>query len=88
MDMPYMFTTPTVMQTPYGAIGAGEAGHEIMYGKQALMRDIANASSANNATLVNAFYRAMVAALKTADITVDISGREFKRVLREAGVKS
>lgn len=88
MDMPYMFTTPTVMQTPYGAIGAGEAGHEIMYGKQALMRDIANASSANNANLVNAFYRAMVAALKTADITVDISGREFKRVLREAGVKS
>ena len=88
MDMPYMFTSPTVMQTPYGAIGAGEAGHEIMYGKQALMRDIANASSANNATLVNAFYRAMVAALKTADLTVDINGREFKRVLREAGVKS
>jgi len=88
MDMPYMFTTPTVMQTPYGAIGAGEAGHEIMYGKQALMRDIANASSANNANLVNAFYRAMVAALKTADLTVDINGREFKRVLREAGVKS
>jgi phage-related minor tail protein len=88
MVMPYMFTTPTVMQTPYGAVGAGEAGHEIMYGKQALMRDIANASSANNANLVNALYRAMVAALKTADITVDISGREFKRVLREAGVKS
>ena len=87
MDMPYMFTTPTVMQTPYGAIGAGEAGHEIMYGKQALMRDIAQASAANNSTLVNAFYRAMVAALKTADITVDISGREFKRTLREVGVK-
>ena len=87
MDMPYMFTTPTVMQTPYGAIGAGEAGHEIMYGKQALMRDIANASAANNANLINGFYNAMVAALKTADFTVDINGREFNRVLREAGVK-
>ena len=88
MNTPFMFTKPTVMQTPYGMIGAGEAGNEIMYGKQSLMRDISNASAANNANLVNAFYRAMVAALKTADITVDISGREFKRVLREAGVKS
>ena len=86
MNMPYMFTNPTVMQTPYGAIGAGEAGHEIMYGKQALMRDIAEASAANNTNLINGFYRAMVAALKTADFTVDINGREFKRSLREAGV--
>lgn len=88
MNMPYMFTNPTIMQTPYGMIGAGEAGHEIMYGKQSLMRDISNASAANNATLVNAFYRAMVAALKTADLTVDINGREFKRALREVGVKA
>lgn len=88
MNQPFMFTSPTVMATPYGAIGAGEAGHEIMYGKQSLMRDISNASAANNATLVNAFYRAMVAALKTADLTVDINGREFKRALREVGVKA
>ena len=86
MNMPYMFTNPTVMQTPYGTIGAGEAGHEVMYGKQALMRDIAEASAANNTNLINGFYRAMVAALKTADFTVDINGREFKRSLREAGV--
>jgi len=86
MDTPYLFTSPTVMQTPYGAIGAGEAGHEVMYGKQALMRDIAEASAANNTNLINGFYRAMVAALKTADFTVDINGREFKRSLREAGV--
>ena len=52
------------------------------------MRDIANASAANNANLINGFYNAMVAALKTADFTVDINGREFNRVLREAGVKS
>ena len=88
MNTPFMFTKPTVMQTPYGMIGAGEAGNEIMYGKQSLMRDISNASAANNATLVNAFYRAMVAALKTADLTVDINGREFKRALREVGVKA
>ena len=88
MNQPFMFTKPTVMATPYGAIGAGEAGHEIMYGKQALMRDIANASAANNANLIDGFYRAMVAALKTADFTVDINGREFKRAIREVGVKA
>ena len=87
MDMPYLFTNPTVMQTPYGTIGAGEAGHEIMYGRDNLMRDITEANAVNNASLVNGFYHAMVAALKSADITVDISGREFGRILREAGVK-
>lgn len=85
--MPYLFTNPTVMQTPYGTIGAGEAGHEIMYGRDNLMRDITEANAVNNASLVNGFYHAMVAALKSADITVDISGREFGRILREAGVK-
>ncbi len=37
MDDPYMFGSPTLF-------GAGEAGDEILYGRQALMRDIAKAS--------------------------------------------
>lgn len=85
MEMPYLFTNPTIMQTPYGYVGAGEAGHEIMYGKEALMRDITQANAINNDALINGFYVAMVSALKSADIRVDISGREFGRILREAG---
>lgn len=36
MDQPYMFTRPTLF-------GAGEAGDEVMYGRDNLMRDIRNA---------------------------------------------
>ena len=85
MHSPYMFTTPTVMQTPYGAIGAGEAGHEFMYGEHALMRDIATVTSANNASLIDGMYVAFVAALKSANLTVQIGNREFTRILREVG---
>lgn len=84
MDNPYLFTAPTVMQTPYGMMGAGEAGAEIMYGKQALMRDISTAVTANNSSLVDGMYVAMSAALKNADITVSIGRREFARLVREA----
>ena len=78
METPYMFTTPTV-------VGAGEAGHEIMYGQQALLRDIATATASNNAALVDGMYVAFTAALKSANLTVQISNREFGRILREAG---
>ena len=83
MNTPYMFTSPTVMQTPYGAIGAGEAGHEFMYGYSALMRDITAANAANNGTLIDGFYDAMVAALRTANLTVQIGRREFGRIVKE-----
>lgn len=46
MDEPYMFTRPTVI----GNRGFGEAGNEIVYGRDALMRDIREASG-NNATI-------------------------------------
>ena len=85
MKQPYMFTNPTVMQTPYGMIGAGEAGNEIMYGQKALMEDITAATAANNELLVNGMYEAMKAALRSADLKVQIGSREFGRVLREAG---
>lgn len=86
MNQPYVFTQPTVMQTPYGYIGAGEAGKEIMYGYDSLMRDITAANAANNSALERGVYNAMVAALQTGDFTIQIGNREFGRILREAGV--
>ena len=85
MNQPYVFTQPTVMQTPYGYIGAGEAGKEIMYGYDSLMRDITAANAANNSALERGVYNAMVAALQTGDFTIQIGNREFARILREAG---
>ena len=41
VNQPYLFTAPTIM--PAGAIGAGEASREIMYGKDSLMNDIRSA---------------------------------------------
>lgn len=41
VNQPYLFTSPTIM--PAGAIGAGEASREIMYGKDSLMSDIRSA---------------------------------------------
>lgn len=83
MNNPYVFSTPTVMQTPYGMMGAGEAGAEVMYGKQSLMNDISTAVKANNANLTDAVYVAMSAALKEADLTINIGRREFGRIVRE-----
>ena len=85
MGNPYLFTQPTIMQTPYGNIGAGEAGAEIMYGRDNLMRDIAAAQASNNSALEQGVYNAMVAALQTGDFTIQIGNREFGRILREAG---
>ena len=78
MGNPYLFTSPTV-------IGAGEAGAEVMYGKNNLMRDIATATAANNEQLIDGFYNAMVEALKETNLTVQIGRREFGRIVREVG---
>jgi phage-related minor tail protein len=84
MNQPYYFSTPTVMQTPYGLLGAGEAGGEFMYGKNSLMNDIQNATAANNESLIEGMYVAFTAALQQADIRVEINEREFGRIVREA----
>lgn len=52
MDDPYMFSKPTL-------IGAGEAGDEIMYGRQNLMRDIkAAVGTGTGDTVINLNYTA------------------------------
>jgi Flp pilus assembly pilin Flp len=86
MNQPYYFSSPTVMQTPYGMLGAGEAGGEFMYGKNSLMNDIQNATAANNESLIDGMYAAFVAALQQADIRVEINEREFGRIVREARI--
>ena len=78
MNNPYLFTTPTLF-------GAGEAGAEVMYGKNNLMKDIATATAANNEQLIDGFYNAMVEALKDTNLTVQIGRREFGRIVREVG---
>lgn len=80
MGTPYLFTSPTLF-----GFGAGEAGAEVMYGKNNLMRDIATATAANNEQLVDGFYSAMVEALKETNLTVQIGRREFGRIVREVG---
>lgn len=80
MNSPYLFTSPTLF-----GFGAGEAGAEVMYGKDNLMRDIAMATAANNEQLIDGFYSAMVEALKETNLTVQIGRREFGRIVREVG---
>ena len=77
MTNPYLFTQPTI-------VGAGEAGAEVMYGRNSLMRDIAQATAANNDSLIEGMYLAMSQALRQADLTVEINEREFGRIVREA----
>ena len=77
MNNPYLFTQPTI-------VGAGEAGAEVMYGRDNLMRDIATATAANNESLIDGIYVAFSTALRQADLTVEINEREFGRILREA----
>ena len=57
MDTPYMFTKPTLFDVnPWTgeAKGAGEAGDELMYGKDSLMNDIATAVATQNNIIVDA----------------------------------
>lgn len=77
MNNPYLFTQPTI-------VGAGEAGAEVMYGRDSLMRDITQATAANNDSLIEGMYLAMSQALRQADLTVEINEREFGRIVREA----
>lgn len=72
-------------------IGVGEEGPEAVIPLsenrlKPLTDAIAEAEAKNNERLLNGMYQVFVMALRDADFTVNISGREFNRILREAGV--
>ena len=57
MDDPFMFTQPTLFDVnpvTGTAKGAGEAGDEIMYGRQNLMNDIGEVMNSQNNSVVDA----------------------------------
>lgn len=69
MDNPYMFSNATLF-------GAGETGDEMLYGRQALMRDIAEASGGgmNYAALATAIVDALTGV--DASIVLNVDGRK------------
>ena len=69
MDNPYMFSNATLF-------GAGETGDEMLYGRQALMRDIAEASGGgmNYAALATAIVDALTGV--DASIILNVDGRK------------
>lgn len=68
MQNPYMFSNATLF-------GAGEAGDEILYGRSALMRDIASASGINYDMMANAIVSAL--AQTNGNIVLYIDGKQM-----------
>ena len=71
-------------------IGVGEAGPEAVVPLsenrlRPLTDAIAEANARNNEQLLNGMYKVFSMALESANLSVNISGREFNRILREAG---
>ncbi len=95
MGTPYMFTSPTMFGfNPYTgtALGAGEAGDEIMYGHGNLMNDIEEAvrSADDSSTLIEllgwlrsgGLYNTFVDALEDG-VKVKVDNREVARIVKK-----
>ena len=77
---PFIFTAPTLIGSALVGDRGSAYGGEMIYGRDNLMRDI---SEAANPISAQELYGIIVAALDKADMKVNISGREFGRIIRE-----
>ena len=77
---PFLFTSPTLIGGALVGDRGSAYGGEMIYGRDNLMRDI---SEAANPISAQELYGIIVAALDKADMKVNISGREFGRIIRE-----
>lgn len=78
---PYLFTTPALLGGGriVGDRGS-QAGGELVYGRDNLMNDIRQAA---NPITPEELYGIIVSAVDRADLRINISGRDFGRIVRE-----
>lgn len=78
---PYLFTSPALLagNRIVGDRGS-QAGGELVYGRDNLLRDIRDAAAPISA---QELYNVISSAIDHADLSVYISGREFARLVRE-----